>query len=279
MGKRKSNKGNKGNKGTGNINKMINKVNRDYMTKIETLSLEVGDELFDECLELALENVKPMEKAVNILYDYIEENNFEAMSSDSFAIVANAFNSRVDYICSKELQSSIKKKIVDKLFSTIVKREAEQLMDKYAEAMSSIPMSQDRLSKEIYKIEYSIRVRALKMMNIVLGDVFTVFESYAQTLCLAMNEFMNKYVVDEDEEIVEIEEIVETKEDEVHIMKVTDRKELIDLAQDNGYVFKSQKGSHMKFENEDGKVVIIPMHNGDCGTGLSHVIQKQIFNK
>ena len=278
MGKRKSNKRNKGT-GTGNINKMINKVNKDYIAKIESLSLEVGDELFDECLELALENVKPMEKAVNILYDYIEENNFEAMSSDSFAIVANAFNSRVDYICSKELQSSIKKKIVDKLFSTIVKREAEQLMDKYAEAMSSIPMSQDRLSKEIYKIEYSIRVRALKMMNIVLGDVFTVFESYAQTLCLAMNEFMNKYVVDEDEEIVEIEEIVETKEDEVHIMKITDRKELIELAQNNGYVFKSQRGSHMKFENEDGKVVIVPIHSNDCGIGLSHVIQKQIFNK
>ena len=277
MGKRKSNKRNKGT-GTGNINKMINKVNKDYMAKIESLSLEVGDELFDECLELALENVKPMEKAVNILYDYIEENNFEAMSSDSFAIVANAFNSRVDYICSKELQSSIKKKIVDKLFSTIVKREAEQLMDKYAEAMSSIPMSQDRLSKEIYKIEYSIRVRALKMMNIVLGDVFTVFESYAQTLCLAMNEFMNKYVVDEDEEIVEIEEI-EPREDEVHIMRITDRKELIELAQDNGYVFKSQRGSHMKFENEDGKVVIVPIHSNDCGIGLSHVIQKQIFNK
>ena len=276
MGKRKSNKGNKG---TGNINKMINKVNRDYMTKIETLSLEVGDELFDECLELALENVKPMEKAVNILYDYIEENNFEAMSSDSFAIVANAFNSRVDYICSKELQSSIKKKIVDKLFSTIVKREAEQLMDKYAEAMSSIPMSQDRLSKEIYKVEYSIRVRASKMMNIVLGDVFTVFESYAQTLCLAMNEFMNKYVVDEDEEIVEIVEEMETKEDEVHIMRITDRKELIELAQNNGYVFKSQRGSHMKFEDSNGKVVIVPIHGNDCGIGLSQAIQKQIFNK
>jgi predicted RNA binding protein YcfA (HicA-like mRNA interferase family) len=94
-----------------------------------------------------------------------------------------------------------------------------------------------------------------------------------------MNEFMDKYVVDENEEIVEIVEIVETKDIEVHIMKVTDRKELIDLALDNGYVFKSQKGSHMKFENEDGKVVIVPMHNGDCGIGLSYAIQKQIFNK
>ena len=35
----------------------------------------------------------------------------------------------------------------------------------------------------------------------------------------------------------------------------------------------------MKFENEDGKVVIVPIHSNDCGIGLSHVIQKQIFNK
>ena len=276
MGKRKSNKGNKG---TGNINKLINKVNRDYMTKIENLSLEVGDELFDECLELALENVKPMEEALKILFEYIEEVNFKPMTSDSFSTVANAFNTRVAYICSKELQTSVKKKIVNKLFSTIVKREAEQLIDEYAEAMSSIPMSKDRLSKEVYKVEYSIRVRALKIMNIVLGDVFTVFESYAQTLCLAMNEFMDKYVVDEDEEIEVIEEIVETKDIEVHIMKVTDRKELIELAQDNGYVFKSQRGSHMKFEDSNGKIVIVPMHSGDCGIGLSYTIQKQIFNK
>lgn len=33
------------------------------------------------------------------------------------------------------------------------------------------------------------------------------------------------------------------------------------MLQENGFVLKSQKGSHMKFE-KDGKVVIVPNHNG-----------------
>ncbi|GEM_PF-263752 len=36
-------------------------------------------------------------------------------------------------------------------------------------------------------------------------------------------------------------------------------KFVIDLLKKNGYVLKSQKGSHMKFE-KDGKIVIVPNH-------------------
>ena len=36
-------------------------------------------------------------------------------------------------------------------------------------------------------------------------------------------------------------------------------KFVIDLLKKNGFVFKSQKGSHMKFEKE-GKIVVVPNH-------------------
>ncbi|MBQ9510010.1 MAG: type II toxin-antitoxin system HicA family toxin [Bacteroidales bacterium] len=36
-------------------------------------------------------------------------------------------------------------------------------------------------------------------------------------------------------------------------------KFVIDLLKKNGYVLKSQKGSHKKFE-KDGKIVIVPNH-------------------
>ena len=36
-------------------------------------------------------------------------------------------------------------------------------------------------------------------------------------------------------------------------------KFVIDLLKKNGYVLKSQKGSHMKFE-KDGQIVIVPNH-------------------
>lgn len=278
MGKRKSNKRNRGT-GTGNLNKMINKVNRDYMTKIETLSLEVSEELFDECLDVALEHTKAIEMALELLYSHLKENDYEPMLKNDFGIVADAFYTKMSHITSKKIVEEIKKEIANKIFYTCVKREAEQLMDDYAEQMGKIPMSYDRLSKETYRIEYAIRTRLLKVINVVLGDVFSTYDSYLESLCLAMNDFMDKHTKEDKEEIVEIAKEIEPREDEVHIMKVTDRKELIELAQDNGYVFKSQRGSHMKFEDSNGKIVIIPMHSNDCGIGLSYGIQKQIFNK
>ena len=37
-------------------------------------------------------------------------------------------------------------------------------------------------------------------------------------------------------------------------------KDVVTMLQENGFVLKSQRGSHMKFE-KDGKVVIVPNHN------------------
>ncbi len=36
-------------------------------------------------------------------------------------------------------------------------------------------------------------------------------------------------------------------------------KFVIDLLKKNGFVFKSQKGSHIKFE-KDGRIVVVPNH-------------------
>ena len=36
-------------------------------------------------------------------------------------------------------------------------------------------------------------------------------------------------------------------------------KFVIDLLKKNGFVFKSQKGSHIKFE-KDGRIVVVPYH-------------------
>lgn len=52
-------------------------------------------------------------------------------------------------------------------------------------------------------------------------------------------------------------------------------KFVIDLLKKKGFVFKSQKGSHMKFEKE-GKIVVVPNH-GSKGIekGTYHNILKQ----
>lgn len=52
-------------------------------------------------------------------------------------------------------------------------------------------------------------------------------------------------------------------------------KDVIKLLQENGYILKSQKSSHLKFEN-NGKIVIVPNH-GSKGVekGTYYSILKQ----
>lgn len=53
-------------------------------------------------------------------------------------------------------------------------------------------------------------------------------------------------------------------------------KFVIDLLKKNGFVFKSQKGSHIKFE-KDGRIVVVPNH-GSKGVekGTYYNILKQV---
>ena len=51
-------------------------------------------------------------------------------------------------------------------------------------------------------------------------------------------------------------------------------KDVVTMLLENGFVLKSQKGSHMKFE-KDGMIVIVPDHNSkgvEKGTYLFHTL-------
>jgi predicted RNA binding protein YcfA (HicA-like mRNA interferase family) len=44
----------------------------------------------------------------------------------------------------------------------------------------------------------------------------------------------------------------------------------------NGFVFKTQKGSHGKFKHQDGRIVILPMNRKEIPIGTFRSILKQI---
>lgn len=54
------------------------------------------------------------------------------------------------------------------------------------------------------------------------------------------------------------------------------RKQLFDLAKKEGYVLKSTRGSHYKYENEEGMVLIIPFHSGEITTGMIKRVERDI---
>jgi len=52
-------------------------------------------------------------------------------------------------------------------------------------------------------------------------------------------------------------------------------KQIIFVLELLGYKYKSQKGSHGKFENSQGEIVIVPMHKKDIPEGTFRAICKQ----
>ena len=54
------------------------------------------------------------------------------------------------------------------------------------------------------------------------------------------------------------------------------RRQLFELAKAEGYELKSAKGSHYKFENEHGMVLIIPFHSHEVTTGMIRRVERDI---
>lgn len=70
---------------------------------------------------------------------------------------------------------------------------------------------------------------------------------------------------------------LEFDDDDTELVKITDRREIEKMVKEKGYTYKSQKGSHRKYENENGQCIIIPFHNSkDIDRGLAYEIQRQM---
>lgn len=53
-------------------------------------------------------------------------------------------------------------------------------------------------------------------------------------------------------------------------------KEMVRLLKKQGYIIKSQNGSHVKLYNEDSKsTIIVPMHAKELKKGTENAIMKQ----
>lgn len=88
-------------------------------------------------------------------------------------------------------------------------------------------------------------------------------------------EYVFNYIQELENENEELNEIIK---DVKRLSYVSSSKDLQNTAIENGYEFKSQCGSHMKYEHKKSKkCVIIPLHNKDMGYGISMAIQKQIL--
>lgn len=127
-----------------------------------------------------------------------------------------------------------------------------------------------------------IRREFTKMTEQVDEAVFEAIcgygEDIVQTFNIKLNEIAGgfSYELDMVMDLI-VKNMDFTDNDSKKISKITDRKELEQLAMDNGFEFKRQTGSHRIYENENGQVTVIPFHGKDINVGLAYEIQKQIL--
>ena len=54
------------------------------------------------------------------------------------------------------------------------------------------------------------------------------------------------------------------------------RKQLFDMAKQEGYTLKRTKGSHYIYENEEGMILVIPFHSHEVTTGMIRRVERDI---
>ena len=113
-----------------------------------------------------------------------------------------------------------------------------------------------------------------KFTSIIIEDL-EKNDKYLQNLNEVTYELITNILEKFNEEENEIENEVITTKDITRFEYIPNYKDLERIAKEKGFEYKSCKGSHHKWENNKGKVVIIPAHS-QMGLGLSLIIQKRL---
>lgn len=150
------------------------------------------------------------------------------------------------------------------------------VFDYFVNTVQTIPFLTLQKVQIAYKqLQYTCNEEFKRYWRMAIKQlVDDVNEKFLYTQSLMLQKLQSIQVVEHEVEVVSQEEDVTV----VKYKKITDRKELEQLARNNGFELKRQTGSHRIYENENGKVTVIADHTYDIGKGMSHKIQKQILN-
>ena len=257
-----------------NVNKEVNKMNKKARQAIEEEALYCISRTEEEVMNYYFSKLNSIQQAIDTLYSSLEREDFvkhdratfiaiENMLLDKIIEVLNDYNENSNsYVLSIGRKASYE--------STIF----ENFMIEYCTTLLSRGVDIERIRLEDKKIKHTLAKRYVELLNSLADSMNKQFYGYILYLQESLKYFREHYTIDVDapkQQDIEVE-----IEREVYA-KITDRHELEELALANGFRLKRITGSHHVYENAEGKVKVIPMHNIDIQKGLSHAIQKQIM--
>ena len=232
----------------------------------------------DEIKELVIKGINNEVGKIYDLLDMMDINNYEELFADYEKICNSLAECKLDDIAC-DLFDDIS--ILDKKRDALLLAFGDELYEVGANALKNykIYIPQEKAQTTYKQVQFTFTQEFKRYWRMTMKDLVNeVNESFllAQSLMLQevrkLDSLHNKQQLN-DTNVVELPTV-----NKVEYHKITDRKELMELAKNNGFELVRVCGSHHIYRDTNGKITVIPLHTTDIGKGLSHNIQKQILS-
>lgn len=250
-----------------NIKKEINKVN--WIVLCNTEENLLLNDLYCSAVDLIDTSFKKLTKSIMNQYKLIDKLKIFIKENDN----ENILELIKDY-----------KHNNDKLYDKLVKIHEDNITKLKKHQLEKLKIFTKKIIPYIYTQKDSIlfRKRGVLILNKISAfvnninnDVIGSYEDIINSLDLEVKTITKNYVDKrtKKDDIIENEDIIKNKKEE--FLKIFDYKEMVKLAQNNGYIESRVTGDHLIYTHKDSKkIVVIPAH--ELRYGLMISIQKQI---
>ena len=192
--------------------------------------------------------------------------------SDLIQAIKSVFNRYIEM--TEPIESRVIRKFLEVSTLPLIKRIK---CDEFLNELATTDLTYKQALGTIKRLEYTLMNRIDEITKMVVDEIDdnlqAILDYYVSLVAIQTYKIREEHEEEKQQGNDDKKERVFISE----IKKITDRQELLKLANKNGYNFKRQTGSHMILENDRGKVIVIPIHDNDIQRGLSVKIQKDIF--
>lgn len=180
-----------------------------------------------------------------------------------------------EYVKIQEnIKSSFTKTLDEEIYNEF-KSEIKDILSTYLEASAWYCGSPSHSFQVVACIQQSLLTDLFSFSTDIVVESANELQFYHDQLSEGLD-YVFDYISSQEEEN---EEIIESINKIQELKYIANAKDLEKIALNNDYEFKSQKGSHKKYEHKITKKCIeIPFHsNADMKLGTSYAIQRQII--
>lgn len=252
----------------GNVNKQVNKIQKQLLNEVEELVLLNLEELNVKAHEYYEPILTAMQEIVNEVYSctYMDLNRFEQYSL-KLVELSEPIQQRDDVLLqfTEEVVKNNKQILV-------------KILTKLHQQLCQLPIPQHRFNLEHKKLRNKAIALQTKFLNVNYKDLCTELNAIAEFCYDSLIAYgKSPRIIQEINEIEQIEVDLEVVDN--NTFKTDKAKDLIELAVNNGYKEVRITGSHHIFKHGNGNIVVIPIHGSKVNMGLSMAIGKQILER